>query len=385
MRAYVLVGFFVSCAVYDKSLISGDAGPTTDSGPCGTKTMCAKACIDTQTDAKNCGQCGHDCKDATCKNGACQGIVLASALPAPRGIALDGNRIYFSNHGSISTQMVNKDGTGLAVFGGPQVFPDVLVVTGGTVYWNNETQDRGAVLSIATSILPSDVVVPIAIDLPAATGVAVVDNDVFFTTGSVNKKCSGSYLSSLLRCSTSGCVAMNCAGGGPTVIAAGLGDPRGLIADAASIYWVDTKGGNVFTCPTPNCTGGPKAIANMQGGPLDLVMDTQSLFWTNSTSGEIGTCSRSDCSDAHVIATGQVTPRRLALENASPPTVIWWTNGDGSVKRCLLPNCPGGPTTIAQNVPGPWGIAVDNTYVYIVSEGSQGTTSVDGAILKFPR
>lgn len=389
MRAWTLVAFLASCVVYDKSLVSGDAGPTTDAGPCGAKTMCVKTCVDTQTDPKNCGMCGRDCKDATCKNGSCQGIVLASALPAPRGIAIDATRVYFSNHGSISTQMVNKDGTGLVGFGGPQVFPDVLVLEGTSLYWNNETNLKGAILSIDTTILPNDMPLKVSVDLPAPTGVAVVNNDVFFTTGPMNGApgCSMStYVNALMRCPITGCIPASCGGGGgPNPIASGLVDPHGLIADVASLYWVDRTTGNVFTCPTPNCMGGPKAIASMQGGPRDLVMDAQNLYWTNGTAGEIGTCSRADCTDAHVLATGQMSPRRLALENASPPTVIWWTSGDGTVKRCLLPDCPGGPTTIAQGVAGPWGIAVDNGYAYVVAEGSQGTTSVDGAILKFPR
>jgi hypothetical protein len=389
MRAFVLVAFVASCSIYDKSLLSSDGGIPVEAGPCGAKTMCVKACVDTQTDGKNCGQCGHDCKGAECKGGACQAIILASALPAPRGIALDNTHVYFSDHGSIATQMVNKDGSGLANFGGPQVFPDVLVLYKGSLYWNNETNLKGAIFSIDTSILPSDTPIKLAVDLPGPTGVAVVNNDVFFTTGPTNASMgcsSSSYVSALMRCSIGGCITVNCGAGGPTPLATGLVDPRGLIADISSIYWVQTSTGSVFTCPTPSCNGGPNAIATGQGGPLDLVMDASNLYWTNTTSGEIATCSRANCAnDMRVLATNQMSPRRLALEPASPPTVIWWTSGDGSVKRCLLPSCAGGPTTVAQNIAGAWGIAVDDTYAYVVAEGSQGTTSVDGAILKYPR
>src|SRR5260221_11713340 len=49
MRAFVLVAFALSCSIYDKSLLSGDGGIPVEAGPCGTKTMCVKACVDTQT------------------------------------------------------------------------------------------------------------------------------------------------------------------------------------------------------------------------------------------------------------------------------------------------------------------------------------------------
>jgi hypothetical protein len=386
------VGFaLASCVVYDRSLVTSAGDGGVEAGPCGagSKVMCGKTCVDLGTDARNCGSCGHDCVESACNNGSCAGKVLASALPAPRGIVLDANHVYFSNHGSITTQMMNKDGTGLATFGAPQIYPDVLVISKGTLYWNNETSLKGAIDSIDLSILPSILSNRLAVDLPAPTGVAVVANDVFFTTGPMNMApgcLPTQYVNALLRCPTSGCSVVNCGFGGPSTLANGLKDPRGLIADAASLYWAETQSGNVFTCPVPSCAGGPKAIATAQGGPLDLAMDAQNLYWTNTTSGEVMTCPRSSCAgNVRTLATGQMSPRRIALENAAPPTVIWWTNGDGTVKRCALPDCTGGAFLVARGVNGPWGIAVDDNWAYVVAEGSQGTTSVDGAVIRFPR
>src|SRR6516162_4858975 len=39
---------------------------------CGTLTPCPGACVDTSTDAANCGGCGHVCGAAqTCRSGTC--------------------------------------------------------------------------------------------------------------------------------------------------------------------------------------------------------------------------------------------------------------------------------------------------------------------------
>lgn len=387
MRLAPLGLLLFSCAVYDRSLL-GDGGTSGEGGPCsGTKMLCGKTCVDTATDLKNCGACGHDCLEGKCVNGACTGVLLASALPAPKGIVLDATRAYFSNQGSITTQVVGKDGAGLANFGGAQVFPDVLVISGSSIYWNNESNIRGVILSMQLTDIPSDVPTKIAVDLPAPTGVAVVNNDVFFTTGPVNMSGNGcsisSYVSALLRCPTTGCVVQNCSAGGPTTLAAGLKDPRGLVADVAAIYWADTTMGDIFTCPTPNCGTGPKAIATGQSGPLDVRIDAANVYWTSSTSGDVMTCTRASCTPRK-LASGQMSPRRLALDNTSPPQAIWWTNGDGTVMRCDLPNCAS-PVQVAKNIPSPWGIAVDDTNVFVVNEGTQGTNSMDGTVIRFPR
>jgi hypothetical protein len=44
--------------------------------------VCADACSDPRTDAKNCGECGHDCGTAACADGMCVPTVMASGPAA---------------------------------------------------------------------------------------------------------------------------------------------------------------------------------------------------------------------------------------------------------------------------------------------------------------
>jgi hypothetical protein len=96
------------------------------------------------------------------------------------------------------------------------------------------------------------------------------------------------------------------------------------------------------------------------------------------------TCARSSCTPRK-LASGQMGPRRIALDTATPPKILWWTNSDGTVMRCDLPDCSNGPVLIGKNIASPWGIAVDDAHVFVVSEGSQGTNSMDGQIIRFLR
>src|SRR5438094_23939 len=51
---------------------AGDGGTTIDGGG-GCTTMCGGMCVDTKTDANNCGKCGTACPmGATCVQGSCQ-------------------------------------------------------------------------------------------------------------------------------------------------------------------------------------------------------------------------------------------------------------------------------------------------------------------------
>src|SRR5262249_46285224 len=41
-------------------------------------SRCNGACVDEQSDRKNCGACGHDCLGAVCASGKCQPVTLVT-------------------------------------------------------------------------------------------------------------------------------------------------------------------------------------------------------------------------------------------------------------------------------------------------------------------
>lgn len=374
---FSVLALVAGCTVYGTSLLLDGGTTAGDTGtPC---SKCAGKCTDLSKDPKNCGVCGRDCMGASCADGVCAPDVLATDLPAPRGIAIDDTRIYFSNHGSVSTQLMDKDGKNGSTFGGLQVFPDVLVIDAGQLYWTNESNLKGLILSVATSTLPNDFPNKLATDLAGPSGLAVVGSYVFFTNAATTNGSMGcppsAYVGTLLRCPTSGCMVAQCGGGGPVTLVSNLQEPRGLSGDAAGLYFADTKAGNVYGCDVPNCKT-RATLASGQMAPLETAIDASNLYWTTAT--DLMTCARSDCtSTTRSLAPQQMRPRRMALDGQ----VIYWTSADGTVKKCELPECSS-TITLAKNIKSPWGIAVDAQYLYVVAEGSQGTTSVDGAVIR---
>jgi len=76
-------------------------GGTTDSGgdqQTGDTGIDATCGADLQNDAKNCGNCGHDCQGGACTAGVCQPVLVASSTSiAPYAFALSGSDLFFTN------------------------------------------------------------------------------------------------------------------------------------------------------------------------------------------------------------------------------------------------------------------------------------------------
>jgi hypothetical protein len=61
------------------------------------KSICDQACIDTSSDAKNCGTCKHDCLGGTCSSGKCQPVAVASSLGSNvRLMGIDSQSLYYA-------------------------------------------------------------------------------------------------------------------------------------------------------------------------------------------------------------------------------------------------------------------------------------------------
>jgi hypothetical protein len=59
------------------------------------QVVCGTACVDKNTDANNCGSCGHNCAGGTCSTGVCQALSLGT-IPsgASQNLVLSGGYLY---------------------------------------------------------------------------------------------------------------------------------------------------------------------------------------------------------------------------------------------------------------------------------------------------
>ena len=398
----MLFALATGCNIYGPALLEGDGGVDAPAEAC--PMTCNGKCVDTQTDKNNCGACGKTCETG-CSAGFCTPTLLVGSLGAPHGILVNGSSLYVANNGSINLQVMSKiDGTGLKNFATSQLLPDRLAASSTTLYWTNNSNSphpAGGQLdeealdgTTFCNTQTNSLFCYLAQDLPGPYGIAVQGDTIFMTmTGATNNAGNGcapdAWASSVLSCSASfGCATVGCAAsGGPTVLASGQTALASIAADATNVYWADTGAHVVRFCPQPNC-GTPQTFAQLgsTSAPFDVVSDGTTVYMTDR-SGSVYACPKSGCAgNPTLLASGIDDPLLLAVDSAAVFVTSYAGHvaGKGSILGCALP-CAKGMTTIAANLKGPYGIALDSTYVYWSEEGSAGTSSKDGAVQKIKR
>jgi hypothetical protein len=324
-------------------------------------TADAPACIaDLSRDPRHCGACGHDCLAGACEEGICQPFVLATDLPQPAH----------------------------------------LVVEGGVLYWTN---GDGTVRSCPTAGCNGapKIVMTVVTGNPSLSGIAVSGGTVFV---------SGYYSQQIHTCPVEGCSR-------PTSLASNLQYPVSVKVDGVNAFWIDADRASVARCPLPSCAGGPITLATGPAAWRSLSLDDQRAYWL--AAGPVPNYSRAilyradkdqiDGGPAKVadelpgatgilvkgstlymtldgplpdsglprdgrvvklalrtnlqfpLATGQGQPRGLALDEIN---VYWTTWGDGSIRRCAIAGCNDEPTTLVTGQNQPVGPAVTGDAIY---------------------
>jgi hypothetical protein len=298
-------------------------------------------------------------KDGTCADGSHPGDPNCPAqlaptkafidVHAPRSLATDGTNLFWSNYDStfLTQTVVQRSPDGSFTILGSAVVPAVVTVgADGLVYWTSEG-DNSAVLR-------------------AQPGVA------------------GSSSAFVSHATTGG--------------ATGHGD-LGIVADEASVYWVDWATGGIYatplgqpcveettcttlyvdtSCITTSCHDGIY-------GTTALVMDATTLYWTNTFDGTIKRVNKDGTSEA-TLATGQGQAQALAINRGE---LFWGNFADSTIRTMRVTDPPCDATTckvLAKDQVFPAGIAADDTAIYWTTQRASGTVLTDsGAVTKLER
>ena len=390
-RALLLLAssLLFACSIYDPSLLTAasDGGPSGDAPYDACTATCNGKCVDSLRDAKNCGACGRVCEGA-CDDGTCAATVLASSRLGPRGIVLDANRFYITNHGSVSIEAGSKvDGSGLVIVAGVAVFPESLLLDGSNVYWTNNSSLLGAIGQISQS---GGTWYDMARDLPSPTVFALDANNFYVATGSPNQSpncTTTAYANAIITCNKfSGCFKTGCPStGGPTVLVSDTVRPSGVAVDGSTLFWTSRQGKYLKRCALPACSAPETVIGTGLGGPTDVRVADGYVYVADTDGVAVLRCPTTGPSATPTTITSkQADPLMLAVDATS----VYFTSfakgapGAGSVVRCGLPDCAGGPVVLAKKGNAPWGIAVDDANVYWVEEGTAGENSSDGRVLR---
>ena len=105
-------------------------------------SMCATGCVDLQTEASNCGACGHDCINGRCSNSTCGAFVVTQqpTTGMVAKLATDGTRVIWADGNQLAVVQVAARG-GIAIVLAPSstTWGSVgteLALANGTVAYN---------------------------------------------------------------------------------------------------------------------------------------------------------------------------------------------------------------------------------------------------------
>ncbi len=148
---------------------------------------------------------------------------------------------------------------------------------------------------------------------------------------------------------------------------AATGHPFGVALNATDVYFTHKSDGEIVKVSTSG--GSATVLATGQVSPRALALDSNSVYWTTATT--IRKVALNGGGTPMTLASGQQKPTDLAVD----ATHAYWTDQlAGTVMSVSLAG--GTPTAIATGQPSPYAIAIDDKSVY------WSNLSMFGAIMK---
>jgi hypothetical protein len=318
------------------------------SAPCDTTKL--------QDDANNCGACGHDCLGGKCTAGVCEGVVIATGLDNPTGIALDATYVYLSLFGGTILRYP-KAGGAVDILATGQTKARGVVVDGTTLYWSNQdfiADDAGYVggvwkctiascaatksfiaggdfaanVKLVNNFLYYAQINDLKVSRVAKTGGAVTNIDTpnhpFDVAADDQHIYYNSDQANLRRCLFDGGADEAFAPFDPGFNAKGY-----IIADGTRVYYSYTDGSNkgiVISAPR-DPIGAPKIQYGTDNkATVGLALDATWLFWTvededtsgnsTGTGGELRACKATGCAAAPISVVKSGTGGVVAVDDS---------------------------------------------------------------------
>jgi hypothetical protein len=297
--------------------------------------------------------------------GVCQPITLTTwsqGFATGYGIAVDATNVYWTIAASSNAGTVNKiplsGGVATTLVGGLGS-AYALAINATTVFFTT----AGSPGNIGSCAIAGCGGVPTYLSttetFPESIAVDPVKGIVYW----------GNYAkpgSTVRYCPIGGC------GGTPTTFASGFNNTSSITVDANHVYWTNLADNTVDNSGLVGMAGSGtvSALASGVGSPAGISVDKNNVYFvTNGSGGAVVSVpilfgptttifSSAGSNFAYTVSDGQY--------------VYWTTSGiaNGSVSKCLLPTCAGGPTVLASPLAFPEAITADSVAVYWVQNSS---------------
>jgi hypothetical protein len=312
---------------------------------------------DLQTDAHNCGACGHDCLKGTCDNGYCQAFAIGSSVTAYDMVVSSGTLYWVDQASTVWTCTITGNACSPHSFAINQSSPERITLGGsanGTVFWTNFGSGGAADGSIVSLPLAGGTPSTVVSGRWTPQGIAADDTYVFWAESSQNQ---------LLR--------RPLGGGTTTTLSTGTSsDPTAVAVGAGTVYWTDSElnnMGSVLMSPENTLT----ATGTVQGSqdlPQALAVDSTYVYWVDFEGTGAVWQYTINGGQKQQVGTGDSNPFRVVSD---PSSAFWIDQGtpadNGEVVEWHV--ATNSPTVRAMNLDQPSALAMDASAVYFATLG----------------
>ena len=306
-----------------------------------TPTACVTGCTDLTQDAKNCGECGHDCQGTMCTSGICAPTTLvpaASTSPQTCDMAVDNAHVYWTSATNIFAAP-KAGGAASSLLNTTQ--PCHIVVDSTDVYYVYTNAFAGLEIAKTPLLGPSGITL-LAAGQAGAYGIALDQTSVYWAhTGGVSK---------ILK-----------AGGTIVVLASNQTNPHRVALDstttnATKIFWTNQAvAGQVNSAPAA-APGTVFSYATAEPSPNSVAPDATHLYWLDAAS-----LNRSPLGVAmpENLQMGLVGATELHIDTTD---AYWLELPAGTIRRAPLDKASAMPLTLVAS--GATNMTIDDSYVY---------------------
>ncbi|HTV18374.1 MAG TPA: hypothetical protein VMG12_06875, partial [Polyangiaceae bacterium] len=347
-------------------------------------TACQSGCFDLNTDASNCGSCGHSCQGSTCSAGRCNPTTIASGQVVASRMALNTNELFFATTGG-DLYRITKEGAGLRAI---VISSNVrgLAADGTTVYWTlDETPGQiwrvtqsgnGTLTNYANS--PDGLggyAYRYLVDI--ASGGGSIKTDAVYVSGGSVYWVDGGYR----RASTTASIP---ASGELLGEAISSFSTTSLMAPAGTcVYGVDSSLMGIVRA----CTGGGQASVYSGNLIMDIVADSSAVYFSEHSIGIKRMALNSTTPTITNLAPTSAVPLSLTTDQ----NFVYYIDGGATADLCS-PNMTikrvaksgGTPTTLVQlgSNACPKVVSVDDTFLYYATWDDPGTGGAISRVAK---